>query len=187
MTASTQRARARIVVFLAGALVSVFHLPCQARPSAQKLESKAARPKRHSGAAKSSVHTPKASRKRSRRASFRYHRAHLQMEPHRVREIQEALVRAGYLHEEPNGKWDAQTRQAMRQYQSDSGFTVTGLPEAKTLMKLGLGPHPLPAYLDSKNPVRSSTDLSIISGPANPPRRADQDNPPKIDPPNENQ
>ncbi len=32
----------------------------------------------------------------------------------------------------------------MRHYQSNNGFTATGLPDAKSLMKLGLGPHPLP-------------------------------------------
>ncbi len=70
------------------------------------------------------------------------------MEPQRVEEIQRALIKAGYLDEEPTGKWDDATRDAMLRYQSEHGFPATGLPEAKTLMKLGLGPHPLPQELD---------------------------------------
>jgi peptidoglycan hydrolase-like protein with peptidoglycan-binding domain len=65
-----------------------------------------------------------------------------------VQEIQRALAEAGVLHEGPTGKWDIQTREAMRSYQQSNGFSVTGLPDAKSLMKLGLGPHPLPPDLD---------------------------------------
>ena len=87
-----------------------------------------------------------------------YHRAHhhhwplVRLQPERVKEIQQALVQAGYLQEAPTGKWDAATRGAMEHYQQDNGFSATGLPEAKPLMKLGLGPHPLPPSLA---PLRS--------------------------------
>ena len=54
---------------------------------------------------------------------------------------------AGTLHETPNGQWDMATRDAMKQFQKQNGFRPTGLPEAKPLMKLGLGPHPLPPGL----------------------------------------
>jgi peptidoglycan hydrolase-like protein with peptidoglycan-binding domain len=95
-------------------------------------------------------------------------------QPDRIQEIQQALVRAGYLKEEPNGHWDDQTREAMRRYQADHGFPVTGLPEAKSLMKLGLGPHPLPAELDTSSGARASTDTAS-DGPATPDT---QQNPP---------
>lgn len=36
----------------------------------------------------------------------------------------------------------------MRLYQQKNGFQATGLPDAKSLMKMGLGPHPLPPQLD---------------------------------------
>jgi hypothetical protein len=45
----------------------------------------------------------------------------------------------------------------MRRYQADRGFPVTGLPEAKSLMKLGLGPHALPEALDG-SAARASAD-----------------------------
>jgi hypothetical protein len=87
----------------------------------------------------------------SRAAAARRRRAQLRPEPQRIEEIQQALVQAGYSNAPPNGRWDDQTREAMRRYQADHGFPVTGLPEAKSLMKLGLGPHPLPADLDSSS------------------------------------
>jgi hypothetical protein len=36
----------------------------------------------------------------------------------------------------------------MKEYQRANGFDCTGLPDAKSLMKMGLGPHPLPLDVD---------------------------------------
>jgi peptidoglycan hydrolase-like protein with peptidoglycan-binding domain len=88
------------------------------------------------------------SRKRSRRTSYRYRLSRLRLEPQRVEQIQRALIQAGCLNQEPTGRWDDPTRNAMRRYQADHGFPTTGLPEARSLMKLGLGPHPLPEDCD---------------------------------------
>jgi len=74
--------------------------------------------------------------------------ARLRLQPERVQEIQQALIREGYLQGDANGQWDAHTHDAMLRYQTDHGFPATGLPEAKALMKLGLGSHPLPPELD---------------------------------------
>jgi peptidoglycan hydrolase-like protein with peptidoglycan-binding domain len=86
-------------------------------------------------------------------------------EPERIQEIQQALVQARYLKEEPNGRWDDQTREAMRRYQADHGFPVTGLPEAKSLMKLGLGPHPLPADVDTSSGAKAGTGTVSTTTP----------------------
>jgi peptidoglycan hydrolase-like protein with peptidoglycan-binding domain len=83
----------------------------------------------------------------------------MQMDPGRVEDIQQALIKAGDLQGTPTGRWDAQTREAMSRYQTANGFGVTGLPDAKSLMKLGLGPHPLPPQLDKAGPA-SPLDLS---------------------------
>jgi peptidoglycan hydrolase-like protein with peptidoglycan-binding domain len=112
------------------------------------------------------------SRKRARRTSYRFRLARLKLEPQRVEEIQQALVQAGYLHQEPTGRWDNPTKDAMRRYQADHGFPTTGLPEAKSLMKLGLGPHPLPedcdptaqARAESTSPTPSQPEPSSPSG-----------------------
>jgi len=78
-----------------------------------------------------------------RRASQRRReprRGQQQPTPARIREIQQALIREGYLTGEPTGKWDAATREAMRRYQQAHGHPITGKPDALSLIKLGLGP-----------------------------------------------
>ncbi len=85
-----------------------------------------------------------AQRRRGRRRRYGQSRP----EPKRIREIQKALIKVGYLKGSPTGRWSTATRNAMKRFQKDNGFRVTGLPESKTLMKLGLGPHPLPPELD---------------------------------------
>jgi len=97
--------------------------------------------------------------------------ARLHLEPDRVQEIQQALAREGYLHGDPSGRWDDQTRAAMLRYQTEHNFSPTGLPDAKSLMKLGLGPHPLPAELDptvarAASPRPGSDPASRLGSPA---------------------
>ena len=114
--------------------------------------------------------------------------AHMQMAPQRVEEIQRALIAAGDLRGAPTGEWDAETRDAMSRYQAQNGFGVTGLPDAKSLMKLGLGPHPLPESLSPSQaqaatpstdeetrpptgdeiPFGSASDPKPAAGPADP-------------------
>lgn len=96
---------------------------------------------------------------RWRRESYRARLARLHLEPERIIEIQQALISVGYLKEEPNGKWDEPTRDAMRRYQQDYGFPITGLPEAKSLMKLGLGPHSLPEDVDPTVATNAGANL----------------------------
>jgi hypothetical protein len=60
--------------------------------------------------------------------------------PERYREIQQALVDKGYLKSEPNGVWDAQSTDALRQFQTDQKLTPTGKITAASLIGLGLGP-----------------------------------------------
>ena len=83
----------------------------------------------------------------------------------RISEIQEALIREGYLKQEATGKWDDSTRSAMRNYQESNGFSVTGLPDAKSLMKLGLGPHPLPEDVDPSFAGRASINPPAETDP----------------------
>lgn len=60
--------------------------------------------------------------------------------PERYREIQQALVEKGYLKSEPDGVWDAECTDALRQFQTDQKLTPTGKITAATLISLGLGP-----------------------------------------------
>jgi hypothetical protein len=108
----------------------------------------------------STGHTRYTSHSKTRTLTARQGWSHVHLAPERVQEIQQALIRDGYLHSEPTGEWDSNTREAMLRYQSSHGFPPTGLPEAKALMKLGLGPHPLPAELDHGEVAVSSAGVT---------------------------
>lgn len=91
-------------------------------------------------------HKARTSRRKSPRSKVRF--ANIHMQPERAQQIQQALIHAGELHGQPTGRWDVETREAMKRYQQQNGFPATGVPDAKSLMKLGLGPHPLPPDAD---------------------------------------
>ena len=131
----------------------------------------------------SSHHTHDASTKRTQArttphpSTVHTRLAHMQVAPDRVEQIQRALIDAGQLHGSPSGRWDAETRDAMSRYQAASGFGVTGLPDAKSLMKLGLGPHPLP---ESLNPPGASAGSASVGEevPSSPEGAVPADSPP---------
>lgn len=58
----------------------------------------------------------------------------------RTLEIQQALVREHYLQGEPSGEWDQATRDALTRLQNDNHWQTKILPDARALIKLGLGP-----------------------------------------------
>ena len=118
-------------------------------PAATKSSRPASKRSLTKSGTRKTTRTTSARGRRRRKETFKYRLARLKLQPERVTEIQQALARAGYLNKEPTGNWDDPTRDAMRRYQEANGFPNTGLPEAKSLMKLGLGPHPLPAELDA--------------------------------------
>lgn len=111
-------------------------------------------------------HARKTTVRRRRHHYRRYHHyARLHVSPERVRQIQQALAKAGVFHQKPNGRWDVMTRDAMRKYQKENGFSPTGLPEAKPLMKLGLGPHPLPPGLEPLPSAEGQSEAEAGAGP----------------------
>lgn len=84
--------------------------------------------------------------------------------PERYREIQQALADKGYLKSEPNGVWDAQSTDALRQFQTDQKLTPTGKITAASLIDLGLGPK------DSEdNSQDASRDASTAAPAETPP------------------
>ena len=104
--------------------------------------------------------------RRPRTLTGQQRRARLHLQPERVQEIQQALIREGYLQGDASGQWDSRTHDAMLRYQTEHGFPATGLPEAKPLMKLGLGSHPLPTELDHgaagvASPGAAQGDLTV--------------------------
>jgi peptidoglycan hydrolase-like protein with peptidoglycan-binding domain len=92
----------------------------------------------HRAPATSHVTTPHKSshgKRRSRRV-----RGQQAIEPERVTQIQQALIREHYLTGEANGKWDATTVAAMQKYQADHGWQTKLMPDSRALKSLGLGP-----------------------------------------------
>ena len=91
------------------------------------------------GTAKAS--TVKKAPSRARVTKRRRARARAQAAPTaaRISQIQAALAAQGAYKGQPNGKWDGATIQAMKDFQSGHGLTVTGKLDALTLQKLGLG------------------------------------------------
>lgn len=162
---------------LAGWLVSVAFLGCAFSPSAvaSGAEATSRKPAAKKTVKKSASHKP-TRRYAKRRTNFRYRLARLQPSENRVTEIQEALIREGYLKQEATGKWDDSTRSAMRNYQESNGFAVTGLPDSKSLMKLGLGPHALPEDADPSVAGRASISPPNQADPPAQPAPASQPN-----------
>ena len=62
------------------------------------------------------------------------------IQPERVTEIQQALIREHYLTKEADGLWDAETEAAMQKYQADQGWQTKLMPDSRAIKKLGLGP-----------------------------------------------
>jgi peptidoglycan hydrolase-like protein with peptidoglycan-binding domain len=62
------------------------------------------------------------------------------MAPERATEIQQALIKNGYLSGEPTGVWDSQSASAMQKLQGDNGWQTKITPDSRALIKLGLGP-----------------------------------------------
>jgi peptidoglycan hydrolase-like protein with peptidoglycan-binding domain len=89
----------------------------------------------HRTKASSRTHSPQHKAAKS-------HKLHgqLAIEPARVTEIQQALIRERYLTGEASGKWDAATEAAMQKYQADQGWQTKLMPDSRALKKLGLGP-----------------------------------------------
>ncbi|MGD0480519.1 MAG: peptidoglycan-binding domain-containing protein [Terracidiphilus sp.] len=83
-----------------------------------------------------STHKLSKSKHKVRRAA----RGQQAIEPERVTQIQQALIRENYLTGDANGKWDASTVAAMQKYQADNGWQTKLMPDSRALLKLGLGP-----------------------------------------------
>lgn len=62
------------------------------------------------------------------------------IDPARATEIQNALIKSGYLSGTPTGQWDANTQAAMQKLQADNGWQTKLIPDSRAIIKLGLGP-----------------------------------------------
>jgi hypothetical protein len=69
-----------------------------------------------------------------------HHEPSVAMPAERATQIQNALIKQGYMTGTPSGQWDAQTAAAMQKLQEDNGWQTKITPDSRALIKLGLGP-----------------------------------------------
>jgi hypothetical protein len=126
----------------------------------------------HRAPTSGTVHSLRTSTHHSRKHHYiRHHRARVRgqqaIQPERVTQIQQALIRAHYLTGEPTGKWDDSTKSAMQKYQADNGWQTKIMPDSRALVKLGLGE-------DYSNALNAK-NLPEAAVPAGAPIPADQE------------
>jgi hypothetical protein len=86
------------------------------------------------------------------------------MEPQRATEIQEALIKGGYMDGTPSGHWDAESQTAMQKLQASKGWQTKLTPDSRALILLGLGPQQSkPSDVLSTSGANALSDGSIIS------------------------
>jgi hypothetical protein len=100
--------------------------------------------------------TKTAARKKSTKTAAAWHPRQMTPTPERYKEIQQALADKGYLKSEPSGVWDAQSIDALRQFQTDQKLSVTGRISSASLIGLGLGPNTAPPAETPSAPVATS-------------------------------
>ena len=86
-----------------------------------------------------STHKTSSKSRKSRKTTSRK-RGQQKIDSKRAQQIQEALVREHYLSGKPSGVWDDATQKALQKYQADNGWQSKTTPDARALIKLGLGP-----------------------------------------------
>jgi hypothetical protein len=95
------------------------------------------------------------------------------IEPQRATEIQEALIRGGYMSGTPSGHWDSESQAAMQKLQASKGWQTKLTPDSRALILLGLGPQqPKPA--DSQASAADAAKLSDRSDASAPTAGAQQ-------------
>lgn len=114
----------------------------------------------------------------SRRKKTVRARGQQKIDSERATTIQAALIREHYLSGDPTGNWNEASEEAMRRYQGDHGWQTKEVPDARALIRLGLGPdnaHLLnpesamtsaPVTPQSSSPVPTSQTSAPVASPA---------------------
>jgi len=150
-------------------LVGLAHATTETKkPVTKKTVSSTAHPKTSKStrtSAKSSSHKTAAKGKKSRKTVAKK-RGQQNIDSARAREIQEALIRDGYMQGEASGTWDQSSQKAMEKFQADNGWQSKVVPDSRALIKLGLGPdhehllNPESAMTSQPEPPRASPMLN---------------------------
>ena len=144
----------KTTILLASALLlctSPLAAALRSRPGANRMRFRAvARPSRASASARRSSHshaTASAAGHHASHCKFQAARSskprfygQQSIDPNRTLQIQQALIRGHYLGGEATGEWDQATRDALTRFQAENHWQTKILPDARALIKLGLGP-----------------------------------------------
>ena len=79
-------------------------------------------------------------RSKGRRSTATRYYGQAQPTADRYQQIQRALIDKGYFQGEPNGKWGADSTDALKRFQADQNLTSDGRLNSLSLIALGLGP-----------------------------------------------
>ncbi len=120
--------------------------------------------KTSTSAGKSATTTHKATRKGKRARKTSWRRGQQKIDPKRAREIQEALIREHYMQGNASGIWDQTSQKAMVRYQAENGWQTKTVPDARALIKLGLGPDH-EHLLNPESAMTTTPQHSISAGP----------------------
>jgi hypothetical protein len=135
----------RVALLLPATLLLASTVPCFAagplvQPAHPTTRANAQHPSLKHSVGHASVHTAAGHRSIHAATIAAAHHESIGMAPERATEIQTALIQHGYLTGQPSGTWDAQTAAAMEKLQADNGWQTKTTPDARALIKLGLGP-----------------------------------------------
>jgi len=108
-----------------------------------------------------SAHSSTHKGKKTRRTASRRPRGQQKIDSQRALEIQEALIHEHYLTGKPTGVWNDETQRAMQRYQADNNWQSKTTPDARALIKLGLGPD----HQHLLNPESAMTSQPVSSQP----------------------
>jgi hypothetical protein len=125
----------------------------------------------HKKSSSPSTHSTTSKGKKSRKSAANRH-GQQKIDPQRTLEIQQALIREHYLTGKPSGVWNDETQQAMQRYQSDNNWQSKTTPDARALIKLGLGPDHEHLLNPDSAMTSQSQAPSTISTPASTPASA---------------
>jgi peptidoglycan hydrolase-like protein with peptidoglycan-binding domain len=102
--------------------------------------------------------------KKSTKSTAKHTHGQQKIDSQRTLQIQEALIREHYLDGKPTGVWNDATQQAMQRYQADNNWQSKTTPDARALIKLGLGPD----HEHLLNPESAMTSQPPAATPAAP-------------------
>ena len=110
-------------------------------PAASSAQASTSTHAKSTKSAHTSTHSTTSKSKKSRKSAAKGHtHGQQKIDSQRTLEIQEALIREHYLTGKPTGVWNDATQQAMQRYQADNNWQSKTTPDARALIKLGLGP-----------------------------------------------